>query len=227
MKKFSMALCTMLALMFAGAVGATPLSSLLGGQSLIVGDKLFDNWALQGQGLIDSTGQVDLGQIEVTGSVVGSDVVLTFNAGDELSLSGNNLIDLFFGYRVSVLPGSGMGIAGVAFRFLQGGWAGDGMHAGIEDIFDGAGNELGSIDLEASNALFQTNGSAAFSPVSEVFVKKNILLNGFADGDSSFLNLFSQTFTQQQVPAPATAWLVVAGGLALLAVRRRGPTLSL
>lgn len=221
MKKLSKALGTLLALCFAGAVGATPLSLLFAGGSLTVGDKLFDNWGLRGQGLIDTTGQVDLSQINVTGSVSGSDVVLRFDTNGQLSLTGDNLIDLYFGYRVSVLPGSGMAISGVAFDFLQGSWSGDGLHAGTEDIFDVMSNPLGSIDLEASTQLFQVTGSVAFNPVSEIFVQKNILLNGFALGDGSRLDSFSQTFTQSQVPVPSTAWLLLAAGVGWFEVRRR------
>lgn len=229
MRKISKALGTLLALAFAGAVGATPLSTLLAGGSLTVGDKLFDQWAPLGQsptGLIDTTGQVDLANIDVTGSVSGADVVLHFDAGNALSLAGDNLIDLFFGYRVSVLPGSGMSIASVAFNFMQGSFGQDGFHAATEDILDAAGNTLGRIDLEASNQLFTTSGSAAFSPVSELFVQKNILLYGFGSGDSTSLNAFTQTFRQQQVPVPATSWLVLAGGLAWFTARRRSPSLS-
>lgn len=224
MRKVSKALGTLLALAFAGAVGATPLSALFAGGSFTVGDKLFDNWSLRGQGLVDTTGQVDLRLIDVTGSVSGSNVVLRFDAGNELSLTGDNMIDLFFGYRVSVLPGSGMGIAGVAFNFMQGSFGQDGMHAATEDVFDSAGNILGRIDLEASNLLFQTGGNAAFNSLGEIFVHKNILLNGFATGDSSQLDWFTQTFTQQQVPVPATPWLLLAAGLAGFAIRRRGPS---
>ena len=184
-----------------------------------MGDKLFDNWALSGA-LVDSAGLLELDKIDVSGSVSGSDVVLRFDAGDELSLTGNNLIDLFFGYRVSVLPGSGMNIAGVAFNFMAGSFGQDGFHAATEDIFDAAGSLLGSIDLEASNLLFQISGSAAFSPVSELFVKKNILLNGFAAGDSTRLDSFTQTFSQQ-VPIPSTPWLLLAAAAAWFEVRRR------
>lgn len=218
MSKVSRLLGAVLALAFAGAVGATPLSALIQqGGSLTVGDKLFDRWVLRG--LTDSTGQVDLSRIDVTGFVAGSEVGLRFDAGGQLALSGDNLIDLFFGYRVSVLPGSGMQINGVSFDFDSGSFAQDGFHAATEDIFDAANNPLGSIDLEASRQLFKISGSASFNPTNEIFVQKNILLFGFADGDSTSLNAFTQRFFQ--VPVPASAWLLAAAGLAWLGARRR------
>ena len=79
----------LLVLAAAGTSRAVPLTDLLGGGNLTVGDKLFDGWRLIGQGLIDDTGAVDLANIDVTGIDDPLNPGLLFNAGDELQLSGD------------------------------------------------------------------------------------------------------------------------------------------
>ena len=202
----------------AGAAQATPLSLLLQGGSITVGDKHFDQWTLQAP-LVDSTGQVNLDLIDVTGFVQGNTVGLRFDSSPTLALSGDQLIDLFFGYRVSVLPGSGMSISEASWQLVKSGFAGDGLTALVGDVRDASHALLGSTDLEASAAGQRLAGSAGFAGQQELFVDTNLLLYGFTAGDATHLDTFEQRFTQ--VPEPASLLLLGAGMAALLSARRR------
>jgi len=195
---------------------ATPLADLLNGATITVGDKLFDQWRLLGRGLVDTTGTVNLAGIDVVGiDETSLNPGLRFNAGSQLQVAGDNFIDLFFGYRVSVLPGSNQAIQDVSFSFDSESYGGDGLTAGIEDVFDTASNLLGSIELEASNQTFVISGSAGFNPQREIQVQSNILLFGFVNGDSAGLDSFTQRFSQTAIPEPGTLLLfgVALGGL--------------
>lgn len=212
----------LLALAAASPARAISLSALLlDGETITVGDKLFDRWHLIGLGLVDSTGQVDLANIDVTGISDPLNPGLRFDAGDELKLSGDNFIDLYFGFRVSVLPGSNLAIKDVSFGFDSGSWGGDGLSAGIEDVFAISGDLLASLELEASALKFVINGSAQFAPQKEILVEKNILLYGIDEPDGATLDSFTQRFSQVALPEPATLALLGLGLAGIAASRRR------
>jgi len=96
----------------------------------------------------------------------------------------------------------------------------------LEDIFDAAGNLLGTKDVEFSDlapdpVLFDLTDSATFDPQSEIWVTKNILVWATDPGETASLGSFSQRFSQVPIPEPSTWWLMGLGLVGLMGVGRK------
>ncbi|MCB1723977.1 MAG: PEP-CTERM sorting domain-containing protein [Gammaproteobacteria bacterium] len=215
-----------IALTFAvGGAQATSLTDLLGGASITIGDKLFDDF----QFIYEDTSDfhtVDTDNIEVTGLADnGSGYGLRFEIlDDEFMVQGDDIyayLDYSFGFHVSVLD-PGYLINGVSLEGLLAGTSRD--PDGFNDIgsyiLESVGtasmlDDLGVLDAEHSvldDVVFtDLGGSVNFAGRSEIWVVKNIAVWAQDSTDNAHLDGFDQRFSQVAVPVPGPLALIALG----------------
>lgn len=213
---------------------AIPLSDLLQGGSIEVGDKLFDGFTLLADPIDPLLGDpIDLGAIDVTGigdGTLGNEYGLHFQTN--LTIGSENpdsfdFLDLFFGYFATATA-PGQLIAGVTMAAQASALGADAFATVVKEVVDleavsllGAPMEVFSDTLEPDSLT----ASAGFAPRSSVFVGDNIALFFSAEQGPSEANLvsFEQRFVQisRDVPAPATVLLMLLGLCGLRLFRAR------
>ncbi|MDX9787341.1 MAG: PEP-CTERM sorting domain-containing protein [Desulfobacterales bacterium] len=229
MKKLSMVLLTLfLVIGLSGTGNAALMGDLLNGTSITVGDKLFDNWAIEV--LIDDAGTFDPTGIEVIG--INDNPLnpgLSFLSNGAFYVEDGDWLDIEISFKVTVLNPS-LFINGVSLEMTDGVMTKlDGGLFGTVVIGEDIGTTEGDNDLSAFDpwvewdpefGIVALSDAVSLDPISEIWVLKDIFLTSEAGGTVS-LDGFQQRFSQTPVPEPSTMLLLGFGLVALGGYVRR------
>jgi hypothetical protein len=177
-KNITFLINVLILLVTASGTQAASLQDLFAGDSITVGDKVFDDWSLLGQ-TDPVTGSIDLSLIDVTG--INSDPLnpgLLFTANNQLSVNGTDFLDLNFGFSVTVLDPQ-FSIKDFSLGILD--FDADvGLILIEEQIFDENFNSISFKDAFVDNLLNtkKLSNSDEFSPLDKIFVEKIFWLPG-------------------------------------------------
>jgi hypothetical protein len=219
-----------------GGAQAITLCELFNGASITAGDKLFDSWYLADYWAGDfrdfNAGNIDVTPLNDGGLNPGPGLDFSVSNG-ELSVTGDgfyNYVDLMFGFRVSVLNPL-LKIKDVSQElngFLS--YTLDGVSDLGFWMTETIGTSQGADDLATSFAEYSdldgdlahnAVNSVDFSPFSEIWVTKNILVWSVDETDTATMTGFEQRFSQEVIPEPSTVMLMLLGLVGLVAVGKR------
>lgn len=258
MKKLNLYLTALLALTAASGAQATTvtLQSLLNGGTISARDKLFADWRIIDQTIVGTDVVVpDYDEIFVTSLDDGGldpGPGLEINTNSQLKAQGDaggfSYINLFFGFSVAVTDPN-MLIKDVSLSFSGSSitLAGDNgvsvmeqvgtTPASVEDnvtpIADLAtiNTEFSFLDTSLGGAGLTANasGSANFSPLSKIYVSKDIYVWSGSPNETATLGTITQRFSQvenqvpPQAPEPQVVLLIGVGlmGFAFSVKRRK------
>ena len=194
------------------SVGETvPLSQLVSGDSIVVGDKSFDEFFYAPTG-----GAPDAEDVSVTGVAQDGGIGLVFTSGGFAAGGFHDFsLDASLGFRVTVTDPNQVIIGAELFGTAGTMGSGD---ARISEAFSnvpGASLLIRRFELDGDVITSKTSDQAHFGTgVTELFVIKDISIevpdessNLFDLGNLAELTTFRQLFFQEEVPEPTTVAL--------------------
>jgi len=183
------------------------MTNLVGGQTIIVGDKAFTDFSVSGSYL---PSQLTVTPIEENGN-------FGIRFGGALVASGNAM-DAILGYQVSVTNSANL-IADANLLFNGVIVNGTGLAEVVEQVFTNNDEFAGQMTVFATETTNQLFASLAITPPQpNLTINKDVLITATVPAFSS-ISTIDQTFTQ--VPEPSAVVLVVAGLSGLFLLRRR------
>jgi hypothetical protein len=200
----------------AGHSGAATLQGLFDGDFITAGDMLFDDWNLTG-----ATPGIDLNKIQVRPFSLGpTNSILGFLPGGQIQVDGTGQLELRFTYTVTAVGAmiDGNSLGTLFYSIGPSGFAEikETAYDRSGDIFDPAKRVYRNPNDPVSQVLFDHRD---FDPVSLMIVDTSITIEGDREEDFVGILGYLQHFTQ--VPIPGSVWMLSAGLLALIVIRRR------
>ena len=189
------------------------------GNSILIGDKLFDDFFYVASDSSGSTTNL-LPAGSITLSALSNSVGFGLSFGAPFHTTNNLLKDFIIKYSVTVTNAPFL-ISDIHLSY-NGTVVGGGYNSVTEQAFTG-GFGVGSIGLiNVFNPPPTLETNMVFGTAQpKIYIEKDIQLGGAGPGDSSSISIINQTFSQVLIPEPSSLTLAIVGVVSLWLWRRR------